>query len=386
MSGAIRDVEKISQRQIETVKRRNEREIKKMEDLHQDYKADIQKAHSNEIVDLQHQNHSHIDKESQKKEKVLEEMKTHLQVTKDLTEKELKSLKNNSEKEKLENHKRLSADRERINSENQLYLDELNDRFNQSSRQITSDGRNRLEEMKTNMQGEYLETQQFQDKKIQDQTAEFTTRFTNDSKNYKQMKDSQDTQFKKERLSTNVRQQTELSKMSKVHVDHIEQKDGEYRKGLKEQELFFEKKYEGQLGRHSQEFKTLEEKNKKVVDSLKQSLANEIKKTADRNDDPFFKFETLKPQLKQYEDRVEVTVEVPDHSKQDLQLTTNGKEAVLSFNRRFADANRETDGTVNKINKIESFMTRIKTDHFLDAKSIKSTYDNGAMTYVIKKA
>lgn len=386
MSSAIRDVEKLNQRQIETSKRRNERELKTMENAHNDLKADLKKTHDMEIVDIQNSHHDHIDKVAEKKEKVLAEMRNHLQQTKAFTEKELKNLKDNSSKEKVDTQKKLSTDRETLNSEHELYLEEMNDRFNHSSKKVSHDGKNRLEEMKTTMNEQYLDLEKFNQEKVQTQTNQFTTRFRTEGNNYKKMKDDQDNQFKKERMSTNIRQQNEMSKMTNVHTNHLEQKDGEYRKGLKEQELFFEKKFEGQIGKHNQTFKELELKNKKVVDDLKTSLTKEITKTAVRNDDPFFKFETLKPTFKTFEDRVEVQVAIPEHSKQDVQLTINGKEAVVSFNRRFADASKEQDGTINKVNKVESFTTRLQTGHFLNAKSLKSSYESGVMTYVIMKA
>lgn len=386
MSNAIRDVEKLNQRQIETSKRRNERELKTMENAHQNLKADLKKTHDMEVVDIQNAHHDHINKIAEKKEKVLAEMRTHLQQTKDFTEKELKNLKNNSDKEKVETQKKLSTDRERINSEHELFLEELNDRFNHSARKVGHEGKRRIEDMKLQMNEQYLDLEKFNQEKIQNQTNEFTTRFKTEGNNYKKMKDDQDTQFKKERMSTNLRQQNEMTKMTTVHTDHLEQKDTEFRKGLKDQDLFFEKKFEGQLKKHNETFKELEAKNQKVVDDLKTSLTKEITKTASRNDDPFFKFETLKPRLKTFEKHVEVQVDIPEHSKTDVQLTVNGKEAVVSFNRRFADASKEMDGTVNKVNKVESFTTRLQTGHFLNAKTLKSSYENGTMTYVIQKA
>jgi HSP20 family molecular chaperone IbpA len=83
---------------------------------------------------------------------------------------------------------------------------------------------------------------------------------------------------------------------------------------------------------------------------------------------------------------VEIAVEIPEHSKQDIQLTINGKDAIVSFNRRYSDANKVEDGTINKISKVETFTSRLPTQHFLDAKSVKGTYENGVMNYVIKKA
>ena len=386
MSSAIRDVEKLNQRQIETSKRRNERELKTMQSAHDNMKADLKTTQDLEIVDIQNQHHDHLDKVAQKKEKVLEEMRNHLQQTKAFTEKELKDLKNNSDKDKVDTQKKLSADRERINGEHELYLEELNDRYNHSAQKVGHEGKRRIEDRKLQMNEEYNDLEKFNQEKVQTQTNEFTTRFRTDGNNYKKMKEDQDSQFKKERMSTNIRQQNEMTKMVTNHTDHLEKRDTEYRKGLKDQDLFFEKKFEKQLGGHTESFKQLEDKNKKVIDDLKTSLTKEITKTANRNDDPFFKFETLKPRLKTFEDRIEIEVEVPEHSKQDIQLTINGKEAVVLFNRRFADASKETDGTINKINKVETFTTRLQTGHFLNAKSMKSSYDNGVMRYVVSKA
>lgn len=386
MSNAIRDTEKLNQRQIETAKRRNEREIKTINTNHENYKADLQKTHAQEIVDIQNEHHMHMSNEADRKEKVLADMRNHLQQTKDLTEKELKSLATLSDKEKNAIREKFSQDRQRINAENELYLEDMNDRFNQSSRKISYDGKNRMEDMKHSMNEQFLETKKFHESKLQNATEEFTTRFRTDGRKYEDLKYQQDTSFKKERLSTNLRQQNEMKKMTEVHTNHLEQKDQNYRKGLKDQDLFFEKKYAGQFSTHNEQYKRLEDKNKKLVEDLKTSLTKEITKTSDRNNDPFFKFETLKPKLKSFEDRVEISVEIPEHSKQDVQLTFNGKEAIISFNRRFADASKEVDGTINKINKVETFTSRLQTGTFLNAKTMKSSYENGVMTYVVQKA
>lgn len=386
MSGAIRDTEKLNQRQIETARRRNERELKNIEANHSDYKADLKKTHENEIVDIQDVNQRQVTNEATKKEKVLEELKTNLHKTTELTDKQLKELKTNADRDRVETHKKLSTDRERINAEHELYLEELNDRLNNQTRKVTVDGKNRVEDVKNSLLDEARVTEQFHQGKIQTQTEAHTTRFQADEKNYKNLKYNQDQTFKKERLTTNQKQQVELGKMTKTHSDHIEVRDTDYRKGLKDQDLFFEKKYGAQLEKNNGQFKVLEEQNKKVIAGLKEDLTKELSKAAVRNDDPFYKFEKLQPRFKVLENTVEVQVEVPDHSKQDVQLTLNGKEAIVSFNRRYSDASKSEDGTINKINKVESFTTRLQTGVILEAKGIKSSYDNGVMTYVIKKA
>lgn len=386
MSNAIKDVEKLSSRQLETTKRRFERELKSIDNAHQNLKVELKKAHAGEIVDIQDQNHRAIDQEAAKKEKVLAEMRTHLQQTSDLTDKQLKALKQNSEKENIESQQKLSIDRERINGEHELYLEELNDRYTQSSKAINLDGKKRVDDMNYEMGGRFNELEDFHQTKINNQTEEFTTRYNADTGNYKKLKDDQDNQFKKERMATNVRQQTDMAKMTEGHNVQIEKRDDTFRHGLKQQDQFFEVKYKDTLDRHNADFKTLDDQHKKVITSMKDSLTKEITQTASKLDDPFFKFEALKPKMNQFEDRVEITVDVPEHSKQDIQLTTNNKEAILSFTRRYVDANKTSEGMINKLNKVESFTTRIATDLHLDPKSVKSSYENGTMTYIIKKA
>lgn len=386
MSSAVKASEKLIQRQIESERLRGEREVKTMQNLNDSRKVDLKKSLDSEIVDIKNNHIDHISASTQKKEKILDEMKTHLALSRDLTDKELKSLKVKADKDKVETSRKLSENREKINEDNELFVQEMNDRFNRQTRKISLEGESQIQDMQSHKNDELRSLEEQGKDKIRNKANEFTVRYNTDDKNYKHIKDMQDQSFKNERFSTNQRQQEQLNQITSSHSNQIEVKDKQFRKGLKEQELFFEKKFEGQLKHHQNEFKNLEDRSKKIVDDLKDGLTKEMAKTADRNNDPFFKFEKLAPKLKQFEDRVEIEVEIPEHSKQDIHLTTNGKEAIVTFTRRFADAAKEIDGTINRINKVESFATRVQTAHFLNAKSVKSSYENGVMTYVIKKS
>ena len=104
-----------------------------------------------------------------------------------------------------------------------------------------------------------------------------------------------------------------------------------------------------------------------------------------RSDDPFYRFTELKPSLKKFENHIEISVPVPEYSKSDIQLTINNKDAILNFNRRYDDV-RQDGVSTNKLHKVETYTTKLTTDFFLDAKSVKSTYKDGMMTYEIKRA
>ncbi len=386
MSSIIRDQEKLNARQLETLKRRQSREISKLEDNHQNYKADVKATHANEIVDIQQENLRQVNLESEKKEKVLTQMKNHLQKTQEMTDKELKNLKGQVQETKARESEKLVIERDRQNAEHELYIDDLNHRFAQESRRIQVDGQERLNTTQNNFHYALAEKESEQTQKLNTQTENFNTRYQKDGENYKKIKDSQDSQFKKERLNTNLRQQTELGKLTESHNEHIEVRDQEFRKGLKSQDLMFEEKYGASLQKHNEDIQRLNDKNSKVVNKLKEDLKTELKTSIEKADDPFYQFTELKPTLTQFPDRVEIKVQVPEHSKQDLQLTINNKVAIVNYNRRHNDTHSPTPGMVSKVNKIETFTTSLTTDSILNPKSVTSKYEDGVMTYVVKKA
>lgn len=382
---SIKDVEKLGARQMENLKRKQDREISHMEDGHKTLKAEIKNIHANELVDLQDENQRKVASENDKKEKVLMQMKAHLENTQNLTDREIKDLKDYSAKFKKEEQQKLSAQREVVKSENDLYLEELNHRFSTEQAKINNDGQTQMSDLKHIRGTELKETQEMYQTKINNQKGQFAEKFQAESMNQQKISDDLQKQFKNQRAQTNLNQQTEMAKVTSTHTNALEVKDNEFRKGLKTQDEMFEKKYAVNLGKRNEELKSLDDKNVQVLTKMKAELAETLKTTVNRADDPFYSFVELKPKLKEFEDRVEIAVNVPEHSKADMQLTINGKEAILNYNRRYDDT-RKDQGLVNKLHKVESFTSRVLTSHHLDAKSVKSSFDNGVMTYVVKRA
>lgn len=382
---SIQDLSKLSARQMETLKKKQSREMSRLEDGHQNLKAEMKKSHEAELVDLQHENIRHVSNESDKKEKVLTQMKHHLDETRKLTDKQIKELKDNVSKTTQTEHQKLSVERDRLKSENDLYLEDMNYRFANEQKKVATETQNQLAQLKDHRQSELSDTEAYYQNKISGQTNQFTEKFQADGRNYKKIKDDQDKQFKTERMSTNQRQQQDMAKLTTSHNQHLEVRDTEYRKGLKEQDGMFEKKYAENLKLRNDELTRLNELNAKVMTKMKAELQEKLTTTINRSDDPFYKFTELNPKLKTFEDRVEIQVEIPEHSKEDVALTIHNKEAIISFNRRYDDT-RKDQGVTNKLHKVESFTTRLATDHHLDAKSVKSSFEDGVMTYVIKRA
>lgn len=382
---SVKDVEKIGARQMENLRKKQNNEISRMESDHSKLKAEVKSIQANELVDLQHENERKVASENDKKEKVLMQMKANLDNTKNLTDREIKDLKAYTEKATTEEHQKLSANRERIKGENDLYLEDLNHRFSKENAKINHDAQTQLSDLKYIRGSELKQTEDELQSKLDNQKGEFNEKFQAESMNQQKMSDDLQRQFKTQRAQTNLNQQTEMAKVTTLHTNALEAKDNDFRKGLKDQDQFFEKKFEFNLGKRNEELKALDDKNVKVITKMKADLAETLKTTVNRADDPFYSFTELKPKMTEYEDRVEIKVNVPEHSKADMQLTINGKVAIINYNRRYDDM-RDDEGVHNKLHKVESFTSRVTTSQHLDPKSVKSSYDDGVMTYIVKRS
>jgi len=382
---SIKDLENLNSRQMATLQRKHARETSRLTEGHNDLKAEIKKANEGEIVDLQQENIRKIASENEKKEKLIEQMKQHLEQTSKMTDAQIKDLKNNAEKVKQVESEKLGIDRERVKSENDLYLEELNYRFGKEHKKINAENQNQLSTLKENKHHQLAESENHFNNKLNTQTNAFTQRFQADSINQKKIQNDLEQQFKAERFNTNIRQQQDMSKVVNTHNQTLEVRDTQFRKGLKEQDLMFEKKYGDNLKIRNEDLKRLDELNGKVLTKMKSDLKESLQTTVSRSDDPFYRFTELKPTLKEHEDSIQISLEIPDYDKTDIQLTFHDKEAILSFSRRYDDSRKEA-GLTNKLHKVESFTSRIMTNHHLDAKSVKSSYQDGVMTYTVKKA
>lgn len=386
MSKISRDLDKVHSRLIETLNRKHEREVKRMNEVHSQNTDQIRKGQSMDLVNLQDNHERQISSENEKKERVLTQMKGNLDDSKRLTDKELDELREFRKKEGADIQGKLANDRERIGSEHNANLTDMNEKFIKANRRVNSEGNDRLNTLKDQMNEQYADRSSFNQKRLDQQHTEHTTRFSKDLESYSKMTNEQKKIFEKKQMATHKRQDSTIIQMEGQHKKEVEKRNFLKREDLKQQELFFEKKYADSFKRHGEHFKVLDETSDKAVKQLKADMTKEVEFKETRAEDPFFRFVELKPTFELTETGVRIRVKVPDHSKQDLQLNLNGKEAVVNFNRRYVDTQKDDQGNSSRVSKIETLSTRLQTGVHLDPKSVKGSYQDGVMTYDIKKA
>jgi HSP20 family molecular chaperone IbpA len=385
MSG-IKDMEKTNLSQLAILKNRHERELAAVNKGHEALRAETKKVHAAEIAELKDEHDRQLGREVYRKEKVLEQMRDNLDKTRQLTDKEIRTLKANLTAAKTHELAKQSSEREIIQHEGEMSIQELNQRYNSQIKKLNEEGQRNLSDLNSNMVREFSDQKSHNNERLQELRQQFATNFRSTEEKNLRAKEQMERNFAHQRNLVNQKHTTTLATTAELQQKQINQQNTEFRKAVQQQENVFEKRWGDVLNRHNQSFTRLDSEHEKTVNTLKGRLSAEMHKMDVRSKEDFYQFQELKPQLEVFEDRVEVKVAIPEHSKEDLRLTTNGKEAIITFHRRYQDSRQDEDGRQNQVNKVESFATRIQTGHILDPKSIKAKFADGMMNFVIKKA
>jgi len=385
-SGAIKDLENQNIRLIGHLKRKLNREINTIEDQHNGQKSELIELHKKEINDSKIENQRQILQESAKKEQVLSEIKNNLEVTKEITEKHLKNLQDESKIKTEQVQQKTSGDYERVLQEHQFDLKMLDDKYKDESYKIQRNGKNAISNMNDQLSYQYNDRKNQLLNRINYQEREFDERTKTQNRVHEQTKQNLVTKNKKELFETHQKQEVQMSKLKVNHNADIKKEDGNFRQGLKELKNFYTDKYSQNQKQYKSEADNLDNRFNNLMNDMKNRYSQELKRTDERLEDQFYQFSELRPTWRETEKGVEVKVKVPEYSKQDLQLSINKKEVVLHFNRRYSDHNKSLEGVENRLSKVETYSSRIKTGILLDPKKITTNYENGVMTYLIEKS
>jgi HSP20 family molecular chaperone IbpA len=385
-SGVIKESENQTQRHLQQVKSRLRREINSLEDQHKEVKEDLAVIHQNELRDLQLDHNQKIVEEIQRKEKIVGELKSNLEVTKKMTDKELKNIKDFSQEKTKELNAKNKFEYEKKLNDNEFELKVLNDKFNDSVRKIHQDGNKKIALTDGEMKKELIFSKEENLKKLAEANEEHDLRSNEQIKKHNNLKKDLEKRNETEILTTHKDHQTKIKMMTALHQDEFQKKTELQKSELEDQKKLHLDKYQRNQTLYKSEADNLDQRYDKLVNDMKTNLVTEFKKTEEKLADPFYQFTDLRPSWRQTVEGIEIKVKIPEYSKQDLHLTLNNKEVVLNFHRRYADKNTAPDGSQNKVSKVESFSTRIDTGVFLNPKDIKSSYENGYVTYVIKRA
>lgn len=386
MSNEITATSKIHQAKLNNLQKQNNREVDHVQKTHEKRVGEIKKDHEIEIQNVRDENRDQISSEIDKKEKALGELKKSLEQTQKLTESEQKRLQAHNQQRSQEI---LAQHQERVGTiveKNEEQIKDINQRFNDKITVLQKQSEQMLGEQDERGRTSLSTQKDLYTDKIQSQRHNFQSTFEHDSKKFDSQLERQKSQNKKTLTSAEKEGQVKLAQTSEKYVKINQEAIQHQQKSAAEREHLFEKKFQNQLARHTEIEKNLDGQHTKFLNESKDKLTQRVALEEQKAQDSFFSFTELRPTVTPTPEGYEVRLKVPDYAKEEVKLTTNLKELVLTANRRHQDERSSESGVVQKVSKVESLVSRIPVDQVLNSRKMTKEYVDGELIFRVFKA
>ncbi len=386
MSNDITATTKIHQSKLNNLQKQNNREVDFVQNNHEKRVNEVKKDHEIEIQNIRDDNREKISVEIDKKEKALGELKKSLDQTQKMTEGEQKRLHAHNQSRSQEIN---SSHQERVSTiveKNEEQIKDLNERFNNKITVLQKQSEAMLNDQDERARFSINTQKDAYTDKIQSQRKNFQSTFEYENKKFDAQIDRQKTASKKNLATVEKDGQVKLAQTSEKFVKINQQAVEHHQKSAHERENVFEKKFQTQLAKHTEVEKNLDGRHTQFLNESKDKLTARIELAGKKSEDPFFTFTELKPLVSPTPDGYEIRIKVPEYAKEEVKLTTNIKELVLTANRRHEDQRTSESGVVQKVNKVESLVSRIPLEHVLNSRKMTKEWVDGELIFRVFKA
>lgn len=193
----------------------------------------------------------------------------------------------------------------------------------------------------------------------------------------KELKDNSDKEIQKSKRTINEKstiQKEELSFLDKHQKDVLTQKQTDF--NVRYQNLI--KEHNGLLAELKTHFESDVKKMVEQTSSQKRTIAN-------KKEDSFYRVEILKPTISENEKEYMVSLTVPEHEKENVHLSVQGRGVKMTLTRKFTETLNEIDGSTNRSTKNELFSREFPCKDILNPKLVDQKYENGVLTFRIQK-
>lgn len=196
---------------------------------------------------------------------------------------------------------------------------------------------------------------------------------------------SQQTELKNMADKTTEKNKRLVSEKINVQKGELSYLDNHQKDILTQKSNDFKVRYDNIVKEHNQLLAELT--NHFEVDVKKMVEQSAVKKKAISNkaEDSFYRIETLSPKIVETEKEFKVSLPVPEYERENVHLSVRGRGVKMTLTRRFADSFEEVDGSINRSTKNELFSREFPSKDLLNAKLVDQKYENGVLTYRIKK-
>lgn len=143
-------------------------------------------------------------------------------------------------------------------------------------------------------------------------------------------------------------------------------------------------------------YKKMVKEHNEILSNLKTHFDSDVKKMVkqtssqkqileDKSEDSFYAVTTLEPNIIEDKKEILVSLKVPEHEKENVHLSVQGRGVKMTLSRKFTDSYKGEDGMTNRSTRNELFSKEFPSIDLLNPKLIDQKYENGILTYRIQK-
>jgi hypothetical protein len=360
-----------------------------MQQLKKEHKKAIdveQLSHHMRLNDLNVQQEDQLYNQIQRKDKVLSEIQEKLDKTKELTEKEIQNLK----------QRHMAKIEQREGDFNIRYHDRVNQRELEAQEEYS-----RLDERirDNNAKNAELERDQIinHKTKMRDLHRKGQQEYDRSFQKYKQLHSINERKFAKALHDQRVKQEQLLEDQKRAHLEmmklHTNRYEDEMHKMIaqhqatkKDTNAQFEVEYKKLMESQRDLIRSLDTRTKGLIKDGKQLLAKEKTTLAAKSADEFYKANQLYPKFIDVGDSYDVFIQIPEHEKNSVQISTQKRDIKISLDRRF-DETLNKGPYENTTRKVETITSEFSVPEILDSRTkVKKAYRDGMLIFNIKKA
>lgn len=369
----------------EVIKRQNELESIKS---FYDKKEEDQKVQGErELIEVHDNNQKNLLEAVDGQKEKLEVLRTNLLSTKEMLDKEQDRLVKTHQDKVQDVNTFYNEKYEQQFAEGEEISKDINHKVNLHIKDINSEtDRNILKSQnETGLKLNKIEhDNQIKVKSTEDNYARFRGRLESENSKALLNQEREHQKLINEQLKTQSR---EAAIKTQIHTDQIKNQDLYYTDLIKQKDVAFKQKVEAMQKAHDMVLTSMKQKYQKELDNLVKSHA-EVKELAEQKvNDPFYRMETVSPQIKDLGDHYEVVVDVPETEKENVSVSAHKRKITVGFARRFQNRMEVPEkGEVHHTARTEGSRREIPVADIIDSQNIQQKYVDGQLIFKIKKA
>ncbi|ATH08108.1 hypothetical protein BIY24_09145 [Halobacteriovorax marinus] len=362
-----------------------EKEINKLGDMYELRKENERYNGEVEILDIRDRNQNEIAEQLNLKEERLNNIKTSFDTSKKKLDLEREILAN-SHQEKIEDLNAVYDNKYKASFENANQVaEEIDDQTHDIIRRMEDETTERIAQSTFENKIRADEKSLENTRKLANQERVHKTQQRAAVKNYDRRSAELVMEHENQLMNQNYQQLSQRKELENIHNKEIEFKSEQHKNILLQEDKSFRQKYEAITKEHQSVLDRIKQKFSNQINSIINSQMRSKTSVESRGDDDFYKITALEPEITSLEKSYQISLKVPEHEKENVRLTAQGRDLTLSLTRKFSDTVESEDGSSNQSSRSEVFTKKLSTTDLMNSREITQNYKEGVLTFNIAK-